>query len=72
MRPTRSGTTRHLLLAAFSVLPNGAIGADVETPVETPIVEERIEELVVTSRRRSQPVLLHAGNLAQLDGETIG
>jgi len=72
MRPTRSGTTRHLLLAAFCVLPSGAIGADVETPVETPIVEERIEELVVTSRRRSQPVLLHAGNLAQLDGETIG
>ena len=32
---------------------------------------ELLDELVVTSQRREQPVLLHAGNIGRLDAETI-
>jgi outer membrane receptor protein involved in Fe transport len=33
--------------------------------------DEPLDELVVTSQRREQPVLLHAGNIGKLDAETI-
>jgi outer membrane receptor protein involved in Fe transport len=33
--------------------------------------EEPIAELVVTSQRRDQPLLMHAGNIGRLDAETI-
>ena len=33
--------------------------------------DDTIEELVVTSQRREQPRLLHAGNIARLDTETL-
>ena len=33
--------------------------------------EEPIAELVVTSQRREQPLLMHAGNIGRLDAETI-
>ncbi|MGI9234588.1 MAG: TonB-dependent receptor [Woeseiaceae bacterium] len=38
---------------------------------EAAAVDDRIEELVVTSRRRSEPLRLHPGNLSQLGTETI-
>ena len=33
--------------------------------------DEAIEEVVVTSQRREQPRLMHAGNIARLDNETL-
>jgi outer membrane receptor protein involved in Fe transport len=45
------------------VLPAPAVAQDV--------ADEAIAELVVTSQRREQPKILHAGNIDQLDAATI-
>ncbi|MBT8068398.1 MAG: TonB-dependent receptor [Gammaproteobacteria bacterium] len=64
----QSGMTAATLLAALCMLPVHARSADAEIPVA---VDERFEELVVTSRRRDEPLLLHAGNLSQIDKNAI-
>ena len=68
MKPRQSGMTAATLLAALCILPVNAISADASAPVAD---DGRIEELVVTSRRRSEPLLLHAGNLSQIDRDAI-
>lgn len=56
------------MLAALGMLPIHAISADAQEPVAD---DNRIEELVVTSRRRSEPLLKHAGNLSRIDKDAI-
>ena len=57
----QSGTTTLLVL----------LGALPATAPAQSAGSEPLEELVVTSQRRAQPVLLHAGNIGRLDAETI-
>ncbi len=53
------------------IIPAVAIAEEPETvELETP-VDEVISEVVVTSQRRQQPKLLHAGNIQRLDVATI-
>jgi iron complex outermembrane receptor protein len=40
-------------------------------PAATPLGPDDIPEVVVTSQRRAQPVLQHAGNIAQIDLKTL-
>ena len=68
MEPGQSGMTLAMLLMACLVTPASAMSAD---PADAVNSDERIEELVVTSRRRDEPLLLHAGNLSQLSDEAI-
>jgi len=68
MESSRSWMTATLLLAALCVFPGSAFCQDapgIDTDKET------IEELVVTSRRRGEPLLQHAGNLTRVDRKTI-
>lgn len=68
MTPRQSGTTAATLLAALWMMPVHASSAGAETAA---VDDEQIEEVVVTSRRRGEPLLSHAGNLSQIDQETI-
>ncbi|MGI9236549.1 MAG: TonB-dependent receptor [Woeseiaceae bacterium] len=68
MDSRQSGMTTQLLLLTLCWLPAYLMPA---VAAETAAIDERIEELVVTSRRRSEPLRLHPGNLSQLGTETI-
>lgn len=57
-----------LLLAAICIVPGASLRAD---PTTQAAPDSEIEELVVTSRRRAEPLAQHAGNIARLDPETI-
>ncbi len=63
MRPRFRQSYNNLCLMALTIigLPAAAASGDDET----------ISELVVTSQRREEPRLLHAGNIDRLDGATI-
>ena len=58
---------RNFVLIIFLLTANPAAGAEKE-PFAS-ITE--IDEIVVTSQRREQAVLLHAGNIAQVDGQSL-
>ena len=62
------GTTASVLLVTLCIAP--ATVAQTETS-PNPATHNEIEELVVTSRRREQPVAEHAGNVTRLDSDTI-
>ncbi len=62
------GMTAGILLAAICLAPATAVRAD---PSAERGPNARIEELVVTSRRREEPLARHAGNLASLGTESI-
>ena len=68
MKPRQSGMTAATLLAVLCMLPVHARPADAEITVAD---DARIEELVVTSRRRDEPLLSHAGNLSQIEKDAI-
>ena len=53
------------------IIPATAIAIESSTADPEPTVNEVISEVVVTSQRRQQPRLLHAGNIQRLDTETI-
>jgi len=57
-----------VLLAAMVTAPTAIAQSE---PAPDSYAQDDIEELVVTSRRREQPLAQHAGNLARLDSETI-
>lgn len=62
---------RQLLRAAtMFVALHAAVGHPVE-PVSLDAAD-LIDEIVVTSQRRDQPLTAHAGNIAQVDSETLG
>jgi len=63
------GMTVGILLVAMCIAPALAVRA--QTPPHAG-ANEKIEELVVTSRRRGQALAQHAGNVARLDSESIG
>ena len=63
MRPRFPKNCRKLWLVAILLLPPPAVAQYVANDV--------IAELVVTSQRREQPKLLHAGNIDRLDATTI-
>jgi len=63
MLRSSSPPNRILLLAALLALPLTAIAQDND--------DDTIPELVVTSQRREQPKLLHAGNIDRLDAALI-
>ena len=56
-------------ILSASALALAALPAFGQTQVDG--ADEPMTELVVTSKRREQPRLLHAGNIDRLDGETI-
>jgi outer membrane receptor protein involved in Fe transport len=57
-----------IVVAVCCIASVSAVRAAAETAIT---VDETIEELVVTSRRRSEPLLAHAGNLSRLGSEEI-
>ncbi|NND47222.1 MAG: TonB-dependent receptor plug domain-containing protein, partial [Woeseiaceae bacterium] len=61
-----------MLLTVLCLVPASPLRAD---PSADPSADRgqdtRIEELVVTSRRREEPLARHAGNVASLGAETI-
>lgn len=63
-----SGMTAGLLLIACCVAAVDAAATDASGLVAP---GEEIDELVVTSRRRGESLLQHAGNLSRVDGDTI-
>lgn len=62
------GMMAGMLLAAICLAPASPLRAD---PSADRGQDTGIEELVVTSRRREEPLARHAGNLASLDSESI-
>lgn len=68
MDAKQSWMTAGVLLAICSGTPRLAVGAE---PRADASPDEKIEELVVTSRRRGEPIARHAGNIARLDAEAI-
>jgi len=62
------GMTAGMLLAALFLAPASPLRAD---PSAESGEDARIEELVVTSRRREEPLARHAGNVANLDSDSI-
>lgn len=56
-------TVGSMWLAALLTLPC--------SPAAFAAADESISELVVTSQRRAQPKLMHAGNIDRIDGDTI-
>ena len=64
MTRTIHPTLAAVVLVAFTALP--AVGQAQQDGADAPIAE-----VVVTSKRREQPLLLHAGNIDRLDAETI-
>lgn len=69
-RPCRVQTTLALVLLVG--LTTGAIAAPADEPADSNHdAEPVISEVVVTSQRRQQAKLSHAGNIAQLDVATI-
>lgn len=68
MKSRQSGMTAATALTALCMIPVSAVSAGAATLAAD---EERIEELVVTSRRRGEPLLAHAGNLSQIDRDAI-
>jgi outer membrane receptor protein involved in Fe transport len=61
--------TASVLLGAICIAPGAYLQAE---PVTEPALQTEIEELVVTSSRRGEPVVQHAGNVAKLGSEAIG
>ena len=68
IRFRQPGTMAGMLLAAICLAPSNPLRAD---PSADRGQDTRIEELVVTSRRREEPLARHAGNVANLDSESI-
>ncbi len=68
MTERQSGMTTGLLLAIIGMAPGATLQAE---PAPRPEVDTAIEELVVTSRRRAEPRLQHAGNIAILGSAAI-
>lgn len=62
------GTTTRILLAAICIAPAASLRAE---PAAQPTAVVEIEELVVTSRRREEPLAQHEGNITHLDAELI-
>jgi len=63
MRITRPQPTLNLWLITLLAMP-------VSLFAQTAGNEGPIDELIVTSHRRAQPVLSHAGNVERLDSES--
>ena len=57
--------TRRIILAALLLSPFLAEAVETDSP------KGIIDEIVVTSQRREQPLFEHAGNIALIDGSTI-
>lgn len=68
MRSGWSWMTAIVLLTPVLSATRISIAAESQRPVAS---DERIEELVVTSRRRGEPLALHAGNVSRLAAEEI-
>ncbi len=72
-RQSKPGPWRGLAIAALLFAPNlvaqGADSVDAETAQGA--VTGEIEEVVVTSKRRAEPIIRHAGNIANVDIETL-
>ncbi|NNF39813.1 MAG: TonB-dependent receptor [Woeseiaceae bacterium] len=68
MGKRQSGMTTGMLLAIAGMAPGAHLYAE---PTPEPALESPIEELVVTSRRRAEPRLQHAGNIATIGPATI-
>ena len=62
------GMMAGMLLAAICLAPASPLRAD---PSADRGQDTGIEEFVVTSRRREEPLARNAGNLASLDSESI-
>ena len=64
----RSGMTAFTLLTLLYLAPMPSGATDSEGSAAP---DEEIEELVVTSRRRGEPLARHAGNVSRLGADTI-
>jgi iron complex outermembrane receptor protein len=64
----QSRMTAFTLLMLLCVVPETVLPADSPGPAA---LDEEIEELVVTSRRRGEPIAQHAGNISRLGAEDI-
>ncbi len=67
-RSKRSWMTTIALLASVLAATQISIAAESESSAA---LDETIEELVVTSRRRGEPLALHAGNVSRLAADEI-
>ena len=68
MSKKQSGMTIGVLMAIFGIAPGANLHAEPPSPPE---LDSAIEELVVTSRRRAEPLLQHAGNIATIGPAAI-
>lgn len=57
-----------ILLAAICIVPAATLHAEPAVPTQA---EAKLEELVVTSRRRGEPLAQHTGNVASLTADDI-
>jgi len=68
MRSRQSRMTACTVLMLLCVAPATVLAANSPGPAA---LDEEIEELVVTSRRRGEPLALHPGNISRLGTEAI-
>ncbi|MGB5492661.1 MAG: TonB-dependent receptor [Woeseiaceae bacterium] len=68
MTPIQSGMTAAQVLLALCLVPAAALPA---AQLSQTTIDETVEELIVTSRRRNEPLALHAGNVSAISSETI-